>query len=175
MFPRSLLTTVSALLSFSDGRGGADGGCQRFEPELSWEDNGNLAHAHKLVQPIKLKYGLGLSWGDLMVLAGNVAIESMCGPILGYAAGRMDHIDNSQTISLGPSKEQQQFCPVGNGNDDGNLPFPLGSNTMQLIYVNPQGKDFTYELQVQTATLRQRNRQLMACSLSLSLFLSSYL
>jgi catalase-peroxidase len=96
------------------------------------------------VQPIKLKYGIGLSWGDLMVLAGNVAIESMGGPVLGYAAGRMDNIDNSQTISLGPSPEQDKFCPVGT---NGDMKFPLGANTMGLIYVNPEG-EFAIGLQI---------------------------
>lgn len=71
-----------------------------------------------------------------MVLAGTVAIEDMGGPVLGFAAGRIDHIDNSQTIGLGPSEEQERFQTV---KVDGKLEHPLGQNTMGLIYVNPEG------------------------------------
>ena len=107
-----------------------------MEPELSWADNTNLTYAHKLLEPIKQKYGVGLSWGDLMVFAGTVAIEDMGGPVLGFAAGRIDHIDNSQTIGLGPSEEQEKFAHI---EVDGQAPAPLGQNTMGLIYVNPAG------------------------------------
>jgi catalase-peroxidase len=120
----------------SDGRGGGDGGCQRFEPELSWEDNGNLVHAHRLLEPIKHKHGLGLSWGDLFAMSGTVAIEDMGGPVLGFAAGRIDHVDNSQTIALGPSMEQETFKHV---EVNGQAEAPLGQNTLGLIYVNPEG------------------------------------
>jgi catalase-peroxidase len=121
---------------FSDGRGGGEGGCQRMEPELSWADNTNLTYAHRLLEATKQKYGLGLSWGDLMVFAGTVAIEDMGGPILGFAAGRIDHVDNSQTIGLGPSEEQDKFAHI---EVNGDAPAPLGQNTMGLIYVNPAG------------------------------------
>jgi catalase-peroxidase len=124
-------------INCSDGRGGADGGCQRLEPELSWADNTNLTYAHRLLEPVKQKYGLGLSWGDLMVLAGTVAIEDMGGPVLGFAAGRIDHVDNSQSLPLGPSEAQEQFASMAG--QDGDLPAPLGQNTMGLIYVNPAG------------------------------------
>jgi catalase-peroxidase len=123
-------------IPFSDGRGGADGGCQRMEPELSWADNTNLIFAHKLLEPIKHKHGLGLSWGDLFVLAGTQSIEDMGGPVLGFAAGRIDQVDNSQTNGLGPSEEQERFK---HAEVDGQLEEPLGQNTMGLIYVNPAG------------------------------------
>jgi len=93
-------------------------------------------HAHKLLEPIKYKYGLGLSWGDLIVLAGTVAIEDMGGPVLGFAAGRIDHVDNSQSIGLGPSPQQERFQKVDNTE---NVPAPLGQSVMGLIYVNPEG------------------------------------
>ena len=89
-----------------------------------------------MLEPIKAKYGKGLSWGDLIVLAGTVAIEDMGGPVLGFAAGRIDHVDNSQTIALGPSEEQDRFQHIA---VDGQAEAPLGQNTMGLIYVNPQG------------------------------------
>jgi catalase-peroxidase len=127
---------VTSSVSFSDGRGGASGGCQRFNPELSWPDNHNLVHAHKLLEPIKHKHGIGLSWGDLFVMSGTVAIEDMGGPVLGFAAGRIDHVDNSQTISLGPSPEQDRFKHV---EVDGMAEAPLGQSTLGLIYVNAEG------------------------------------
>lgn len=88
------------------------------------------------MEPIKAKYGNGLSWGDLFALAGTVAIKAMGGPVLGFCAGRMDVQDNTQTLLLGPTPEQDKFahCEV-----DGACPFPLAQNTLGLIYVNPGG------------------------------------
>jgi len=120
----------------ADGRGGAGTGAQRFAPLNSWPDNGNLDKARRLLWPIKQKYGAKLSWGDLMVLAGNVALESMGFKTFGFAGGRPDIWEPEQEISWGPEKTW-----LGDERYSGerDLANPLAAVQMGLIYVNPEG------------------------------------
>ena len=119
-----------------DGRGGADGGQHRLEPLNSWPDNANLDKAKRLLWPVKQKYGRNVSWADLMILAGNVSLESMGFETLGFAGGRTDDWE-SDLVYWGPETKWL-------GNDkrykkDGNLEKPLAALQMGLIYVNPEG------------------------------------
>jgi len=120
-----------------DGRGGAATGAQRFAPLNSWPDNGNLDKARRLLWPIKEKYGNSLSWADLLVLAGNVAIEDMGGPNHGTALGRNDIWHTEKDIYWGAEDEWLGDNRYGETRQD--LENPLAAVQMGLIYVNPQG------------------------------------
>jgi len=118
-----------------DGRGGSDGGEQRFEPLNSWPDNISLDKARRLVWPIKQKYGRKLSWGDLMVLAGNVALENMGFETVGFAGGRVDAWE-PDLVFWGP---ESKMLAADRFDKDGNLKGGLAATQMGLIYVNPEG------------------------------------
>ena len=118
-----------------DGRGGSDGGELRFEPLNSWPDNVNLDKARRLVWPIKQKYGRKLSWGDLMILTGNVAMEDMGFKTLGFAGGRVDAWQ-PDLVFWGPEKK---LLADERRDAKGNLKGPLAATQMGLIYVNPEG------------------------------------
>ncbi|MGR5145313.1 catalase/peroxidase HPI [Photobacterium alginatilyticum] len=119
----------------SDGRGGAYGGMQRFAPLNSWPDNANLDKAQRLLWPLKQKYGRNISWGDLMVLAGTVAMESMGFKTLGFAGGREDAWEPDM-VYWGPENE---FLADKRYSGDRELEQPLAAVQMGLIYVNPEG------------------------------------
>src|SRR5262245_22678734 len=120
----------------SDGRGGAGAGQQRFAPLNSWPDNGNLDKARRLLWPVKQKYGQALSWADLMILTGNVALESMGFETFGFAGGRPDVWEPDEDVYWGPETEW-----LGDARYHGQrqLEEPLGAVQMGLIYVNPEG------------------------------------
>ncbi len=120
----------------SDGRGGAGGGQQRFAPLNSWPDNGNLDKARRLLWPVKKKYGQNLSWADLMVLAGNVALESMGFKTFGFAGGRADEWEPDEDVYWGPETE---WLGDERYKGDRELDNPLAAVQMGLIYVNPEG------------------------------------
>ena len=122
----------------ADGRGGGGTGNQRFAPLNSWPDNGNLDKARRLLWPVKQKYGNKISWADLLILAGNVAIESMGGKTFGFGGGRPDIWAPEEDIFWGKENEW-----LGNNRYTGerDLDKPLGAVQMGLIYVNPQGPD----------------------------------
>ena len=122
----------------ADGRGGGGTGNQRFAPLNSWPDNGNLDKARRLLWPIKQKYGNKISWADLLILSGNVAIESMGGKTFGFSGGRPDIWAPEEDIFWGKENEW-----LGNNRYTGerDLDKPLGAVQMGLIYVNPQGPD----------------------------------
>jgi catalase-peroxidase len=127
-----------------DGRGGAGTGNQRFAPINSWPDNGNLDKARLLLWPIKKKYGSKLSWADLMILAGNVALESMGFPTFGFAGGREDIYEPEQDVYWGSETEWGENAARYDGEKDPtkrDLEDPLAAVMMGWIYVNPEGPD----------------------------------
>jgi catalase-peroxidase len=119
----------------TDGRGGADGGMQRFAPLNSWPDNTNLDKARRLLWPIKQKYGNQISWSDLMVLAGDVALESMGFKTIGFAGGRVDAWE-SDNVNWGTEKT---WLASQRDENKGKIKKPYGASQMGLIYVNPEG------------------------------------
>lgn len=118
-----------------DGRGGGDGGQQRFDPLNSWPDNGSLDKARRLLWPVKQQYGQALSWADLMILAGNVALENMGFETYGFAGGRTDDWE-PDLVYWGPEVE---MLASDRHDKNGKLQRPLGATHMGLIYVNPEG------------------------------------
>jgi catalase-peroxidase len=125
----------------ADGRGGANSGQQRFAPLNSWPDNGNLDKARRLLWPVKQKYGENISWADLFILAGNVAIESLGGPIFGFGGGRPDVFEAERDIYWGAEEKwvsegaETRIQPER----EMELEHPLAAIQMGLIYVNPEG------------------------------------
>ena len=118
-----------------DGRGGGDGGLQRLAPLNSWPDNANLDKAHRLLWPVKQKYGHRISWADLIILAGTVAMESMGFETLGFAGGRRDGWQAPE-VNWGPERE---WLAAERRGGSGKLDPPFGATQMGLIYVNPEG------------------------------------
>ena len=121
-----------------DGRGGAGTGQQRFAPLNSWPDNANLDKARRLLWPIKQKYGSKISWGDLMILAGNVALESMGFKTFGFGGGRPDVWEPDEAVDWG---SETKWLANARHEKDGTLQGPLAADHMGLIYVNPEGPD----------------------------------
>lgn len=120
----------------SDGRGGAGAGQQRFAPLNSWPDNGNLDKARRLLWPVKKKYGQALSWADLLILTGNVALETMGFETFGFAGGREDVWESEEDVYWGP---ETTWLDDERYTGDRELENPLGAVQMGLIYVNPEG------------------------------------
>ncbi len=135
----------------ADGRGGAGGGQQRFEPLNSWPDNANLDKARRLLWPIKQKYGRNISWADLMVLTGNVALESMGFKTFGFAGGREDDWE-ADLVYWGPETE---FLADERYSGDRKLENPLAAVQMGLIYVNPEGPNGNPDPLLAAADIRE--------------------
>ena len=139
-----------------DGRGGAGGGQMRFEPLNSWPDNANLDKARRLLWPVKKKYGNKLSWADLMVLTGNVAMESMGFKTLGFAGGRADDWE-ADLVYWGPETKMLSNKHRYNKGSDGKrkLKKPMGASQMGLIYVNPEGPNGNHDPLAAAESIRE--------------------
>jgi catalase-peroxidase len=136
----------------SDGRGGAAEGMQRLPPLNSWPDNANLDKARRLLWPVKEKYGKKLSWADLMILAGNVAIESMGAKTFGFAGGREDAFKPDMAVDWGPEDEMEASERVP---EPGEIEGNLGATVMGLIYVNPEGPDGNPDPELSAKNIRE--------------------
>jgi catalase-peroxidase len=134
-----------------DGRGGADGGLQRLAPLNSWPDNANLDKAQRLLWPVKKKYGAKISWADLMILAGTVAMESMGFETIGFAGGRIDAW-RAEEVNWGP---EGKWLAAKRRNDKGELNRPFGATQMGLIYVNPEGPEGNPDPQAAAHAIRE--------------------
>jgi catalase-peroxidase len=141
----------------SDGRGGAGAGQQRFAPLNSWPDNGNLDKARRLLWPVKKRYGQALSWADLIVLAGNVALESMGFKTFGYAGGRPDVWEPDEDVYWGP---ETTWLGDERYTGDRELEEPLGAVQMGLIYVNPEGPNGTPDPLAAAKDIRETFRRM---------------
>ena len=137
-----------------DGRGGASGGRQRLPPLDSWPDNANLDKARRLLWPVKQKYGRNLSWGDLIILAGNVALESMGFETFGFAGGREDDYKPDESVDWGP-EDEFEMSSEERFDEDGSLKWPLGNTVMGLIYVNPEGPNGEPDLEGSAKNIRE--------------------
>ncbi|SDJ50639.1 catalase-peroxidase [Nonomuraea maritima] len=141
----------------SDGRGGAGAGMQRFAPLNSWPDNGNLDKARRLLWPVKKKYGQKISWADLMILAGNVALESMGFKTFGYAGGRADVWEPDEDVYWGP---ETTWLGDDRYTGDRELENPLAAVQMGLIYVNPEGPNGTPDPLASARDIRETFRRM---------------
>jgi len=136
-----------------DGRGGASGGRQRLPPLNSWPDNVNLDKARRLLWPVKQKYGRSLSWADLIVLTGNVALESMGFETFGFAGGREDDFKPDDAVDWGP-EDDWEVTSSDRFDEDDRLDDALGNTVMGLIYVNPEGPNGEPDLEGSANNIR---------------------
>src|SRR5450631_2238066 len=141
----------------SDGRGGAGAGMQRFAPLNSWPDNGNLDKARRLLWPVKKKYGRALSWADLMVFAGNCALESMGFKTFGFAGGRADVWEPDEDVYWGP---EETWLGDDRYTGDRELETPLAAVQMGLIYVNPEGPNANPDPMASARDIRETFRRM---------------